>query len=62
MTPARKGILEVLASADQLLNVAEIYEALRTKGVFVNYSTVYRTLDYLSKNNLIEKLVVTGEN
>ncbi|HHU31093.1 MAG TPA: transcriptional repressor [Clostridia bacterium] len=62
ITPARKGILEVLASTDQLLNVAEIYEALRTNGVFVNYSTVYRTLDYLSKNNLIEKLVVTGEN
>jgi Fe2+ or Zn2+ uptake regulation protein len=61
ITPARKGILEVLGSVDQLLNVAEIYEALRTKGVFVNYSTVYRTLDYFLKNNLVEKLVITGE-
>jgi len=61
ITPARKGILEVLAETDQLLNVAEIYEALRRKDILVNYSTVYRTLDHFLKHNLVEKLIITGE-
>lgn len=61
ITPARKGILEVLAETDQLLSVAEIYEMLRVKEIFVNYSTVYRTLDLFLRYSLVEKLVISGE-
>ena len=61
ITPARKGILEILSDTYQLLNVAEIYDALRKKGVVVNYSTVYRTLDNFSKHGLVEKLAIVDE-
>ena len=61
ITPARKGVLEIMADTDQLLNVAEIYEVLRNKGIRVNYSTVYRTLDFFQKGNFVEKLEIMDE-
>lgn len=56
ITPARKAILEVLGNTSQLLSVAEIYEKLRSQKVKVNYSTVYRNLDVLHKNQVVEKI------
>lgn len=56
ITPARKAILEVLGNSSQLLSVAEIYEELRNNKINVNYSTVYRNLDVLNKNNVVEKI------
>lgn len=58
LTPARKIMLQIFLDADsKLLNAAEIYDLVRKEDTKINFSTVYRNLETLIENDLIEKVV-----
>ncbi|NLM22310.1 MAG: transcriptional repressor [Peptococcaceae bacterium] len=61
-TRQRSAILEILGQSDQPLAAEQVFTELINKGIAVNLSTVYRTLDIFSAKNLATKLNITGEN
>lgn len=62
LTPARKDMLEIFADSDyKLLNASEIYDLVRKKNRKTNFSTVYRNLEILFDNEIIEKISYNEE-
>ena len=57
-TPQRQEIWNELLSSTEHRDAEEIYHTLLKKGITVSRATVYRTIDVLVKNNLIEKLEI----
>jgi len=58
LTPARKIMLQIFTdSHNKLLNAAEIYDLVRKENAKINFSTVYRNLEILVENSLIEKVI-----
>jgi Fur family ferric uptake transcriptional regulator len=53
MTTARQLILNELERAESHLTAMHIYDSLKDKLPSLNLSTVYRSLEYLVKNQLI---------
>jgi len=58
LTPKRQVVLDVIESSDYPLSSQEIF-AMREE--HLNLATVYRTLNYLEKNNLIEAFSLFSE-
>ncbi|NLO98253.1 MAG: transcriptional repressor [Peptococcaceae bacterium] len=61
-TKRRAAILEILEKSDQPLAAEQVFSELQNKGMPINLSTVYRTLEILAEKNLAIKLNITGEN
>jgi len=62
LTPARRNMLEIFSSSDyKLLNAKQIFELIRKNRNKTNFSTVYRNLDILTENRIIEKLSYNEE-
>lgn len=58
VTPARQIMLKIFLDADsKLLAAAEIYDLVRKENSKINFSTVYRNLETLIENDLLEKVV-----
>ncbi|HOP57289.1 MAG TPA: transcriptional repressor [Bacillota bacterium] len=55
-TGHRLEILTLLEGTEEPLSADKIHDKLHRKGVHVPYSTIYRTLETLSSNNIISKL------
>ena len=55
MTPQRGMILSVIANSDKHINAEEIYQIISVRHPCLNISTVYRTLDLLTKLELVTK-------
>ena len=55
-TQQRQEIWNELCSSDKHRDAEEIFITLRNRGLNVSRATVYRTIDVLVKNNLINKL------
>lgn len=55
-TKQRQEIWNELRSSDEHRDAEEIFFALRKRGLKISRATVYRTIDVLVKNNLIDKL------
>jgi len=55
-TSQRQEIWNELRSSDEHRDAEEIYFALRKRGLRISRATVYRTIDVLVKNNLLDKL------
>ena len=55
-TQQRQEIWNELRSSDKHRDAEEIFITLRNRGLNVSRATVYRTVDVLVKNNLINKL------
>jgi Fur family ferric uptake transcriptional regulator len=53
MTPQRQVILQILESSTGHLSPAEIFKLARTSVPGLTEATVYRTLDFLSQNEMI---------
>ena len=53
LTSARKAILEHLEDTSNHSTAIDIHEALQTRLPSLNLTTVYRSLEYLVKHNLI---------
>lgn len=57
LTPARNLMLKIFLESDnKLLNAAEIYDLIRKGNARINFSTVYRNLETLVQNQIIEKV------
>jgi len=62
LTPARKDMLEIFAdSENKLLNAKQIYDLVRRKNKKTNFSTIYRNLEILTENEIIEKISYNEE-
>ncbi|HHZ16855.1 MAG TPA: transcriptional repressor [Clostridia bacterium] len=56
-TPAREIMLKIFLQADdKLLSAADTFDLVRKENAKINFSTVYRNLDTLVTNQLIEKI------
>src|ERR1700682_1531664 len=55
-TPARTAITEFLSKADSPVDVLQVINFLRSKELNTNKVTVYRTIDFLLKNSLIDRV------
>ena len=60
-TKARINIYNIMSENNEGLKAEDIYNICRDKGVDINLSTVYRTLEIFEENNIVEKYD-TGEN
>ena len=56
VTPQRKLILQELRAIHSHPTARQIYDMVHKKDPQVNLTTVYRTLDFLEKHNLIVRL------
>ncbi len=61
VTKHRNSVLEVIEAENQPITAEDIYIELKNKGISINLSSVYRILDTLVENSLINKYVI-GEN
>ncbi|MFA7076367.1 MAG: Fur family transcriptional regulator [Candidatus Izemoplasmatales bacterium] len=57
-TKPRVNIIDLLEQSDNLMTAQDIYESLRNNGVSLNLSTVYRSLDKLTENNILNKVML----
>ncbi len=55
-TNQRQAVWDELKSSNEHRDADDIYVAIRQKGVSVSRATVYRTIDVLTKYNLINKI------
>ncbi|MDD3129990.1 MAG: Fur family transcriptional regulator [Candidatus Izemoplasmatales bacterium] len=60
-TKPRVNIIDLLEKSDSLLTAQDIYDSLKESGVKVNLSTVYRSLDKLTENNILNKVSLESE-
>ncbi len=60
MTPQRMAILHVLQQADNHLSPAEIFAMARNFVPGLSEPTVYRTLEFLAQNGLVQPVQRTG--
>ena len=56
LTTPRRAVIDVLERRRQHLSAEDVYSALRERGVRVDRSSVYRTLDLLSQLGLVRQV------
>ncbi|WP_127836504.1 Fur family transcriptional regulator [Clostridium prolinivorans] len=56
VTKGRIAILNILLSTEDAVTVDYIYEQCKKRGLKIDLSTIYRTMDILENKNIIEKL------
>ncbi len=56
ITKARKALLQIFIEQERPLSVDEIRTALTSAGISINKTTVYRELEFLCNNSLVEEL------
>ncbi|SKA83907.1 Fe2+ or Zn2+ uptake regulation protein [Clostridium sp. USBA 49] len=56
ITKGRIGILNILLNTEDAVTVDYIYEQCKERGLKIDLSTIYRTMDILENKNIIEKL------
>jgi len=54
-TKSRKAIIQLLINAEIPLSAKEIFYFIKESGVSINLSTVYRTLEIMESNGLLDK-------
>lgn len=60
MSRGRKGILEVFEQANQPLTTFEVLSFLQKKNIMVDKTTVYRELQFLKEQNLLQEVPVSS--
>jgi Fe2+ or Zn2+ uptake regulation protein len=55
VTKGRLNILQILLNSEDAVSVDYIYEECQNKGLAIDLSTVYRTMDMLESNNIVDK-------
>gem|GEM_PF-172104 len=56
LTSSRKEIIRIFLGSDQHLKPEDVYELVKAKGI--SLPTVYRTIDILKKNQIIEEIAI----
>jgi len=59
-TKRRSAVLSILEESQQPLSAEEIFMELKERQMPTNLSTVYRILDVLTSNNILQRLNITG--
>ncbi len=54
-TKGRLCVLEILASSEDSISADNIYEKTLEKGITIDLSTVYRTLELFQEKNIVDK-------
>jgi len=62
ITRIRKALIEVLCRAGLPVSSAHILQSLKKKGLNPHRTTVYRELLFLAGNDIVQKVVLDGEN
>ncbi len=57
VTKPRNIILNIFKNTNKILEVSEIYEMCKTKGLNVNLSTIYRICEIFSEKRILDKVV-----
>lgn len=60
LTKTKKAIIDVLFASHCLLSKQELVKKLLVKKIRPNRSTIYRELQFLTKNNIVIKNTITG--
>lgn len=60
-TKQREEIIEIIAHSNNPLSAEEIYLELSKRGIKLNLSTVYRTIETLVSKNVISKVNLDNE-
>lgn len=55
-TPIRTTLLKILSKIKKPLTTQELLAALETKGLKANKTTIYRQLEFLKENNIINEV------
>ena len=61
-TRYRRAMLGILAESGQPLSAEDVFLRLKELSYEANLSTVYRALETFAQKNMVEKLVIAGEN
>jgi Fur family ferric uptake transcriptional regulator len=61
-TKQRKAILEILENAEFPIHAEDIFLKLKDRGMDISLSTIYRNLDMLTKEGLVVKSYMLGED
>lgn len=56
ITPARSAIVDLLENTDRPISAKSLHTMLERIGIQVNVTTVYRELEFLLAENIIEKV------
>lgn len=56
MTPVRKSLIEVLLNSDTPLSIEEITNLLEPKGLTPNKTTLYREVEFLKEQEMLEEI------
>ena len=56
MTPVRKNLIEVLLNSDTPLSIEEIGDLLESKGLTPNKTTLYREVEFLKGEELLQEI------
>lgn len=62
VTKHRSSVLEVIENSKQPISAEDIYIILKQKNISINLSSVYRILDTLVANSLINKFIFEENN
>lgn len=62
LTKIKKAIIDILSTSYCFLSQQELVEQLRVKKITPDRSTIYRELQFLTKNNIIIKNTIAGVN
>ena len=57
ITKTRNIVLSIFKNTDRVLNVSEIYNICKEKGVNINLSTVYRICEIFSEKKILDKVI-----
>jgi Fur family ferric uptake transcriptional regulator len=60
-TKYRVYVIELFSKSDELLSAQDVHQKLLKKKVRINLSTVYRTLDLLVENNILNRINLENE-
>jgi Fe2+ or Zn2+ uptake regulation protein len=60
MTKIKKAIIDILSENNCLLSKQELVDKLKAKKIRPNRSTIYRELQFLTKNNIIIKNTIAS--
>lgn len=56
VTKARYNILDIICTSEKCVDVNTIFEKCKDRGVDIDLSTIYRTIDLLVEKKVIEKI------
>jgi Fe2+ or Zn2+ uptake regulation protein len=56
VTPIRKTVVEIIFESDSPISAPEILRSLEKRGLSANKTTVYRELDFLMRQDLVQKV------